>query len=112
MAGRGARIASVLLSASLLGAGSGKPAPASAGPATTDSTAASPGRMALERGIALRKDRPADAAPILQEALRLLQSEGNLGGQAEARRNLGILERQAGRDDAALAHYQAALDLA
>ena len=115
MSGRGARIASVLLSASLVRAGAETAAPASAAPDVPGSTAASGpsrGRAALDRGVSLRKERPVDAAPVLEEALRLLKEEGDLAGQAEAQRNLGVLERMAGRDDGALLRYETALDLA
>lgn len=78
-------------------------------PAAEDS---SRGRDLLEEGVALRRADPARAGPVLQEALSLLEQAGDLAGQAEAYRNLGILERSAGRGDEALRLYGIALDLA
>lgn len=80
--------------------------------ALPEEAAPSPGRRLLAEGVDLRKNRPSEAAPVLREALRLLEDDTDLAGQAEAHRNLGILSRQEGRPEEALRSYQVALGLA
>ncbi len=73
---------------------------------------ASQGRVLLQRGVELRRSDPARSGPVLEKALAILETEGDLTGQAEAQRNLGILARLEGRHGEALRRYETALALA
>lgn len=61
--------------------------------------------------VAMRQDHLDDAARLVNQALDLARAEGQISRQAEVLHLLGSLETKQGRREAALGHWQTALQL-